>query len=103
MRFLEKIQQKSLKIKPQKSGDFLKLSNITLGYTLPKKYFGQSGITKLRVYAQVQNVFTITGYDGLDPEVFTAVDDADYKDSFGVDWNGKPQQRIVSFGVNLGF
>lgn len=84
-------------------GDFLKLSNVTLGYTLPKDLLLKFGIEKFRVYAQVQNVFTLTKYKGLDPEVFTAVSDTDFKDSFGVDWNGKPQQRIFSVGVNLGF
>lgn len=84
-------------------GDFLKLSNLALGYTLPKKYLSGLGVTKLRVYAQVQNVFTITKYKGLDPELYTRLNDDDFKDSYGVDYYSKPQQRIFSFGVNIGF
>lgn len=85
------------------NGDFLKLSNLSLGYTVPKKYLSKLGVNKVRVYGQVQNVFTITKYKGLDPELYTALSETDFKDSFGVDWFAKPQQRIFSFGINVGF
>jgi hypothetical protein len=75
-------------------GDFLKLSNVAIGYTLPASLSDKINAQRLRVYAQLQNAFTITGYKGLDPEVFT---------STGVDFNGNPQQRVVSVGLNLGF
>ncbi|GGG19992.1 SusC/RagA family TonB-linked outer membrane protein [Pontibacter amylolyticus] len=75
-------------------GDFLKLSNIAIGYTLPKSLSGKINVERLRVYGQLQNAFTVTGYKGLDPEIFT---------STGVDFNGNPQQRVVSVGLNLGF
>lgn len=75
-------------------GDFLRLSNIAIGYTLPTALTSKINVQRLRVYGQLQNAFTITGYEGLDPEVFTAT---------GVDFNGNPQQRVVSVGVNLGF
>lgn len=75
-------------------GDFLKLSNVSIGYTLPNSLLDRVNVQRLRIYAQLQNAFTITGYSGLDPEVFT---------STGVDFNGNPQQRVVSVGVNLGF
>lgn len=75
-------------------GDFLKLSNIAIGYTLPSSLSSKINVQRLRMYAQLQNAFTITGYKGLDPEVFT---------STGVDFNGNPQQRVVSVGLNLGF
>jgi TonB-linked SusC/RagA family outer membrane protein len=76
------------------SGDFLKLSNVTLGYTLPANLTQKVSVQRMRVFAQMQNAFTITDYKGLDPEVFT---------STGVDFNGNPQQRVVSVGVNVGF
>lgn len=75
-------------------GDFLRLSNVTLGYNLPNNLVNRVNLQRLRVFAQLQNAFTITGYKGLDPEVFT---------STGVDFNGNPQQRVVSVGVNVGF
>lgn len=75
-------------------GNYLKLSNLALGYTLPKSVLSAINITKIRVYAQAQNLFTITGYSGLDPETNTRL---------GVDWNGMPQQRSFTFGANVTF
>ena len=72
-------------------GDFIKLDNITLGYSLPASAATQLGITKLRLYLQAQNVWTITDYSGLDPEM----------ESAGVDLNGTPRASIFSFGLNL--
>lgn len=76
-------------------GDFLRLGNVSLGYTVPKAKMESLGLSNLRFYVQGQNLLTITGYKGLDPETNT--------NGFGVDWNGNPQQRVVSFGLNLGF
>lgn len=75
-------------------GNYLKLSNLALGYTLPKSVLSALNITKIRLYAQAQNLFTITGYSGLDPETNTRL---------GVDWNGMPQQRSFTFGANITF
>jgi len=81
---------------------FLKLKNLQLGYNLPvKNVFGQSStVSKLRLYVGVANVFTITKYDGLDPEV-TATP-SDYP-ALGVDFGVYPQARQYTFGVSLGF
>lgn len=76
-------------------GDFVRLGNVSIGYTLPKNLTQKFNIDRLRVYAQAQNALTITGYNGLDPETNT--------NGFGVDFNGNPQQRVFTFGVNLGF
>lgn len=76
-------------------GDFLKLQNLSLGYTLPKKICSMLSIERLRVYVQGQNLFTITDYSGLDPEGYTVIP--------GVDWNGNPQQRTYMVGLNVGF
>lgn len=76
------------------SGNYLKLSNLALGYTLPKSVLSAIQITKVRFYAQAQNLFTITGYSGLDPETNSRM---------GVDWNGMPQQRSFTFGANITF
>ena len=73
---------------------FLKLSNLSLGYTLPESAVSKLGINKLRFYIQGQNLFTLTPYTGLDPETNTQL---------GVDWGGMPQQRSYTFGVNVVF
>ncbi len=76
-------------------GDFLRVGNVSLGYTLPQSLASKLNIDRLRIYAQAQNFLTFTGYNGLDPETNT--------NGFGVDFNGNPQQRVFTFGVNLGF
>lgn len=85
------------------SGDFLRIQNISLGYTLPKTVLGQGAgfpISSVRLFAQVQNAFTFTKYKGLDPELNT---NGDTNSQFGIDYNTNPQMRVVTFGLNLGF
>ena len=50
-------------------GSFLKLKNLTVGYTLPLSVLQKAHITKLRIYVSTQNLFTITKYTGLNPEI----------------------------------
>lgn len=79
-------------------GDFLRISNITLGYDFCKlmkiKYISQA-----RLYVQVQNAFTFTKYDGMDPEVGYGSE----KWVSGVDQGFYPRPRTFLFGVNLKF
>ncbi|WP_026236202.1 SusC/RagA family TonB-linked outer membrane protein [Pontibacter roseus] len=82
-------------------GDFLKVSNLAIGYTLPKSLTERASIERLRIYAQVQNAFVITDYSGLDPETYTNISGTN--NNLGVDWNGQPQQRVFTVGLNLGF
>jgi len=74
------------------NASWLKLDNITLGYTL-KNLRGSDSKTKLRVYAAAQNVLTITDYDGLDPEV----------QNNGIDKVVYPRARMFMLGFNLDF
>ncbi|SMG09895.1 TonB-linked outer membrane protein, SusC/RagA family [Sphingobacterium psychroaquaticum] len=85
-----------------KDGSFLKMKNLQIGYTFPvQRLFGSNtAINKLRIYAGVTNLFTITKYDGLDPEV-TATP-SDYP-AIGVDLGVYPQSRQYLFGLSLGF
>jgi TonB-linked SusC/RagA family outer membrane protein len=76
-------------------GDFLKLQNVSLGYTLPKNITNMLTLSQVRCYVQAQNLLTITPYSGLDPEVYTS--------AMGIDWNGNPQQRSITFGLNVVF
>ena len=76
-------------------GDYLRLKNITLGYTLPKHISRYIGLTNgsLRVYVSIDNVATITGYSGIDPEV----------GNYGLDAGIYPSSRFFNFGVNFNF
>lgn len=83
-------------------GDYLRLKNVSLGYTFDTKTWSKSlGISALRLYVQAQNLFVITGYSGMDPETLTNVMDATL--SGGTDKNTLPQARTYTFGVNLTF
>jgi TonB-linked SusC/RagA family outer membrane protein len=81
-------------------GSFLRLNNITIGYTLPEIIISKLGVSKLRFYATANNVFTITNYSGSDPEVSTR-----RKSPFtpAVDSSPYPRSRQIVFGVNLNF
>lgn len=76
------------------NGSYLKLSTLALGYTFPVNWVSKLSMQKIRLYVQGQNIFTITGYKGLDPETSTRM---------GVDWDGMPQQRVFTFGANITF
>lgn len=80
-------------------GDFLRLANVTLGYKLPN-VFGNSGISSIRLYGQINNAFLLTKYSGADPEIST---NGNANLSSGIERNIVPQGRQVTFGVNLGF
>jgi TonB-dependent starch-binding outer membrane protein SusC len=74
------------------SGNFLKLSTISIGYNFPKSMISKIGLESLRIFAQGQDLFMFTKYSGIDPEM----------ESTGVDYNGTPRQRVITFGINLG-
>ena len=85
-------------------GSFLRMQTLTLGYTLPKKWMDKIHMEKIRIYGQVSNVFTISGYSGLDPQVRTDDGSGNSKDrNMGTDFGsyGMPRQMIV--GVNVTF
>jgi hypothetical protein len=86
------------------AGDYLKIKNISLGYTLPNSmYFGT--FDKIRVYLAVQNAFTFTKYSGYDPEVSSNApqDDKSYIFMNGIDFYQHPSPRIFRFGLQLNF
>jgi TonB-linked SusC/RagA family outer membrane protein len=80
------------------NGSFLKLKNLTVGYTLPKNVVSKIGITKLRIYVSTQNLFTITKYKGLDPELGTTDGSATQN---GIDNGTYPSSKFYTIGVNL--
>ncbi|MCB0636310.1 MAG: TonB-dependent receptor [Lewinella sp.] len=81
-------------------GDFLRISNITLGYDLTKA-FPHTGFAKLRVYASALNYFTFTRYNGMDPEVGYGISSSNYAFSSGVDLGYYPRPKTLLFGLNI--
>ena len=79
---------------------FLRLNTLSLGYTIPTSLTKKAGISSLRFYATAYNVFTITGYDGYDPEA-----DCIRRDMLtpNVDYSGYPRSRSFVVGLNLNF
>ncbi|WP_028296736.1 SusC/RagA family TonB-linked outer membrane protein [Olivibacter sitiensis] len=81
-------------------GSFLRISNVTLGYSLPKQLLNRIKIKQLRVYGTVNNLWTITGYSGYDPEANTRRSNPLTP---AVDYAAYPRSRYVVAGVNLTF
>lgn len=79
-------------------GSYFRIQNLTLGYNLPASLLNNWKISRMRVTASVNNLVTITGYDGLDPSVGGNADT-----NFGIDLGNFPITRSFTFGVNLGF
>lgn len=77
---------------------FLRINNITLGYTLPAHLLNRAKISKLRVYGTVNNLKVFTNYSGYDPEVNTR---RASPITAGVDYAAYPRSRAFIFGVNL--
>jgi TonB-dependent starch-binding outer membrane protein SusC len=81
-------------------GSYLRIKNITLGYTFNKLWSRKIGIEQLRIYATTQNLFTFTTYSGFDPEVNYAGND---NTVMGTDFFTYPQSRSYCLGINLKF
>jgi len=81
-------------------GSYLRIQNVTLGYSLPSDLISQLKLTRLRLYVTGQNLFTFTKYSGYDPEVGSFNQDALLT---GIDNGRYPTPRQVSFGFNVEF
>ena len=77
-------------------GSYLRIKNITLGYTLPKSLLGKIKVAGLRLYATGFNLITFTKYTGYDPEASTGVDSRG-----GIDLATYPSQKSVTVGLNV--
>jgi len=80
------------------NGSFLRLKNVILGYTLPLGLVEKAALSKVRVYFSTQNVFTITKYKGLDPEIGLQGGNATQN---GVDNGTYPGSRFYTVGLNV--
>lgn len=74
------------------NGAYMRIKNLTLGYTFPKTLLEHAGIRSVRIYASAQNLYTFTKYTGVDPEVGLN----------GIDQNVYPLTRTLSLGLNFG-
>jgi len=81
-------------------GSFLRLSNVTIGYTIDTKSIDWLG--KARVYVTGNNLLVFTDYSGYDPEINTVADENGVP-SMGIDYTSYPKPRTFTFGVNLQF
>ena len=85
-------------------GSFLRLQNVTLGYTLPRDVSMRVGCEQFRVYCTLNNVFVLTNYSGYDPEVNTALRNSSTSGiTPGVDYSGYPKSLSTTIGLNLTF
>ncbi len=89
-------------------GSFLRVNNITLGYTLPGQLTRKVFIDEFRIYITANNLHTFTKYSGYDPEVNARFDpdDTDNRDRYltpGVDYSAYPRSRSILAGINLTF
>lgn len=84
-------------------GSFLRLDNINLGYNFTNPKI-MKGISKLRLYASMNNVLTLTNYGGIDPEINFSGGNGSNEIYFGNDqYNIYPKTRTITFGLNVAF
>ena len=83
-------------------GSYLRVKNITLGYTFPKNVLSKVKMENVRLYMNIQNLYTFTKYMGYDPEVGASTQDSSGL-TFGVDNGRYPSPMTCSFGVNITF
>jgi len=79
-------------------GSFIRCSDVTIGYTLPKSVTKKLLINKIRAYVSASNLFILTKYSGYDPEV-----DVQSGLTPSMDYNRYPRARTFSFGLNVTF
>ena len=83
-------------------GSYLRIKNITLGYTFPKKWMEKARIENLRIYCNIQNLYTFTKYSGYDPEIGASTQDATGL-TYGIDNGRYPSPTTYSVGLNITF
>jgi hypothetical protein len=81
-------------------GSYLRIKNISLGYTVPAKVLKNLNIESLRVYTNIQNLATFTKYTGFDPEIGASTASSNV---YGLDNGRYPSPQVYSFGLNITF
>ena len=82
------------------NGSFLRINNLTVGYTLPEAFTKKCSIQRARVYVSTQNLLTITSYSGYNPETSFKEDNVTAP---GTDYGMYPLYRTCTFGINVTF
>ena len=80
------------------SASFMRISNISLGYTFPDRWMKKIHVAKLKLYANIQNVWIFTAYSGYDPEIGAYNQQAG---KLNIDTGRYPSPRVYTFGLNL--
>jgi len=85
-------------------GSYLRLKNLQLGYTIPNEIFKNNGLSLIRVFVSGTNLFTLTKYPGLDPEMTVSDNSRNEGDrAAGIDWGTYPSARTLMFGIDVTF
>ena len=79
------------------SGSYLRIRNITFGYSLPASMLQNAGLAKARLYISIQNPFTFTDYEGYNPEVSNRTATTTNGEDYGV----YPTSKTISLGINV--
>jgi TonB-dependent starch-binding outer membrane protein SusC len=85
-------------------GSYLRLKNLQLGYTIPETILKITGLSKARLYVSGSNLYTLTKYSGLDPEMTVSDNSKNEGDrSAGIDWGTYPSAMTLMFGIDITF
>ena len=85
-------------------GSYIRLKNLQFGYTIPEKILKITGLSMARVYVSGSNLYTLTKYPGLDPEMTVSDNSKNEGDrSAGIDWGTYPSAMTLMFGIDITF
>lgn len=84
-------------------GSFIRLKNITLGYTFPSKWMSRIKVSKLRLFATASNLFCLTKYSGYDPEVNYMAGSSQAALMPGMDYGSYPKNKSCTLGLEITF
>ena len=93
-------QQSQASTRFLEKGDYVRIKNVALGYTLPRSVVQRMKISSLRIYVQAENLYTITGYKGIDPE---ANANGNTNIGLGIDQFRPYLARTLTAGLNVSF
>lgn len=85
-------------------GSYLRLKNLQIGYSIPESLLKTVGLSKTRIYASGTNLFTLTNYSGLDPEMTVSDNSKNEGDrAAGIDWGTYPSAMTIMLGLDITF
>jgi hypothetical protein len=85
-------------------GSYLRLKNMQLGYTIPANVLKMAGFSQVRAFVSGTNLFTLTKYPGLDPEMTVSDNSKNEGDrASGIDWGTYPSAMTIMFGIDITF